>query len=135
MFFSKSHHNDNDQETTSQDIDRTLFRANENVVAFAVDDKGDVLLRISTQNTTIRDAENLARVMYLIGRGAYQTQLIEMLVQISSNREKQEFIEQVINYWSKLIDNQEQTGYYNDNEPLISPSKFSQLVQSGTKNA
>lgn len=129
MFFSSN------KEIIDNDVDKkTLFRANENVIAFAIDEKGDVLLRISTQNIGKEDADNLARVMYLIGNGAYQTQLIEMLVEVSKNPDKKEFIEEVINYWSKLIDSQDQNNYYNDNEPIVSPSKFSQLVNSGIKN-
>jgi hypothetical protein len=123
-------------EDVQESNDMNLVKEGENSIVFTVDKNNELILRISVQNTEKNSADKLAQVMYYLNKGMYQISLIDMLIKISKeDSSRAYFIENVINGWAKYLDTQDSTDYYKNGKakPVISPSKFSQMVMQQGK--
>lgn len=107
---------------------------NENAIAFCVNQDNELIIKISAQNTDEKSALKFAEVLFFMGRDFYKDQLLSMLKEMSvDDPPRQQFIQEVLSYYSAYIDTFEEMGY-NKEAPLVAPSKFySSIVQNTDK--
>jgi len=100
----------------------------DNTVVFAVDKENQLIIKLSIQNLETESAYKFAEVLFLTTRSAYRKEIVEMMQSMAvEDPTRAEFISETIMYWAKMLDKYDKEEYYNDG-PLISPSKFCQLV-------
>lgn len=108
--------------------DNLKLSIHDNTIVFAINEDNELVIKLSIQNLEPKHAIKFAEVLYLLSRNAYRSELIEMMQTMSKeDPSRSEFIDEVILYWASLVDKYEKEEYYNSC-PLISPTKFSQLV-------
>lgn len=108
----------------------------DNCILFSVNQQNQLIIKLSIQNLQESNAEKLAEVLFLMGHNGYKLQIAEMLQNMAEeDPDRALFIGEVMVFWSELVDRYSKSAYYKDDNPLISPSKFSQLVMnSESKN-
>jgi hypothetical protein len=115
--------------------DTYIVKDQENALIFALDANDEVVIRLSMQNLSAKKAIKFAEMLYLTSKGMYQAHIIDMLLDTAQkDGARTGFIKDVINAWSKYIDNERQSDYHKDavNRPVVSPTKFYEIItQSG----
>ena len=109
--------------------------SNENAILFTIDKNNKLAIRISAQLLSQKDSQKMAEVLFLLGKDYYRPSIVGMLDSMANEDEsRKEFIESLASFWQMYLDT-----YKNDNyniegdDPVISPTKFSQLVTNVEK--
>jgi hypothetical protein len=109
--------------------------SNENAILFTIDKNNKLAIRISAQLLNEKDAQKMAEVLFLLGKDYYRPSIVGMLDSMADEDEsRKKFIETLASFWQMYLDT-----YKNDNyniegdDPVISPTKFSQLVTNVEK--
>lgn len=113
-----------------------LFLAkNENGILFTINEEKKLTIRLSAQLLDNEHAKKMAEVLFLLGKDYYRPSIAEMLDSMAiEDKSRKEFIETLASFWQVYLDT-----YKNDNyniegdDPVISPTKFSQLVTNAEK--
>lgn len=117
---------------TPQKESIALFN-DENAIAFCINKNGELIIKISAQNTDDKSALKFAEVLLFMGRDLYRDQLLGMLNEMSvDDPPRQQFIQEVLSYYKSYVDTFEEM-HYNKEVPLVSPSKFYSIVQHTDK--
>lgn len=104
---------------------------NENAFVIAVDENGKAILRISLQNLDEGDAESFAKALFAIQSGSYKDQISELIVEIGQAEKESfrlEFVKELLGYYTIYFDMLKNFNYNKDDKPVVSPLKFSSLV-------
>jgi len=116
------------RETEEEHKDFFKIKLNENALVFTIDEENRMIIRISAQLLSKDNAQKMAEALFLLGKGFYRPQILEMFQEMSEqDPSRAEFLSQVILYWGVYLDKYKEETYNNDG-PVVSPSKFSQLV-------
>ena len=103
---------------------------NENALIVAVDKEGKAILRLSVQNIDENDSETFAKALFAVQSGLYKDQISELLAEIgaSENGDRLEFIKELLGYYTIYFDMMKGLNYNKEDKPVVSPLKFSSLV-------
>jgi len=116
------------RETEEEHKDFFKIKLNENALVFTIDEENRMIIRISAQLLSKDNAQKMAEALFLLGKGFYRPQILEMFQEMSEqDPSRAEFLSQVILYWGVYLDKYKEETYNNDG-PVVSPTKFSQLV-------
>ena len=100
----------------------------DNTILFCVDDSDELTIKISAQNLKKKDAKKFAEVLCFIENGLYRSMILKMLQDMAAeDPDRQEFISELILFWSEYIDTYKDLSY-NKEGPVVPPTKFSMLV-------
>lgn len=120
-------------ETSKFDVLEEDFKLSlkDNCVVFAINEDEQLTIRLSIQNLKTSSALKMAEVLFLMSHDCYKKQLVEMLKGMAEDDPgRAPFITELVGFWAELVDKYGQETYYKDDSPLVSPSKFSQLVMN-----
>lgn len=103
---------------------------NENAFILAVNKEGRAILRLSVQNIDENDSEVFAKALFAVQSGLYKDQITELLAEIGASEDgaRLEFIKELLGYYSIYFDMAKSLNYNKEDKPVVSPLKFSALV-------
>jgi len=104
---------------------------NENALIVSVDKDGKAILRISLQNLENGDAESFAKALFAVQSGSYIDQISELITEIGHSENegfRLEFVKELLGYYTIYFDMLKNFNYNKDSKPVVSPLKFSSLV-------
>lgn len=105
----------------------------DNTLMLCVDKNGELTIKISIQNLETKNAAKFAEVLFLVEQKGYREMFMQMLQDMAAeDTSRQDFIGDVILYWTAYIDTYKNMTYNKDG-PVISPTKFSQLVNNSER--
>jgi ABC-type transporter MlaC component len=109
--------------------------SNENAILFTIDKNNKLAIRISAQLLNEKDAQKMAEVLFLLGKDYYRPSIVGMLDSMADEDEsRKEFIESLASFWQMYLDTYKNENYnIEGDDPVISPTKFSQLVTNVEK--
>lgn len=109
--------------------------SNENAILFTIDKNNKLAIRISAQLLNEKDAQKMAEVLFLLGKDYYRPSIAGMLDSMADEDEsRKEFIESLASFWQMYLDTYKNENYnIEGDDPVISPTKFSQLVTNVEK--
>lgn len=110
-----------------------IERERENSFAVSVGKEGQPILRISLQNTEYEDIEPFVKALFSVQIGLYKDQLLEIFEEMRSSKAyavKDDFMKKLIALYGGYFALSETSDYNKkENKPVISPLKFSSLIQ------
>lgn len=105
----------------------------DNTLMLCVDKNGELTVKISIQNLETKNAAKFAEVLFLVEQKGYREMFMQMLQDMAAeDKSRQDFISDVMLYWTAYIDTYKNMTYNKDG-PVISPTKFSQLVNNSER--
>ena len=109
--------------------------SNENAILFTIDKNNKLAIRISAQLLSQKDSQKMAEVLFLLGKDYYRPSIVGMLDSMADEDEsRKEFIESLGSFWQMYLDTYKNENYnIESDDPVISPTKFSQLVTNAEK--
>lgn len=115
-----------------------IVRPNENAIIVAVDEEGRTMLRLSVQNIqSKKSSEYLAKALFALQSGVFQQEIEDLIVEFANqtNDVTRNFMEETLAFYTIYFDIVTKNDYNNLNneKPVISPLKFSSIVQNGEK--
>ena len=114
--------------TKEKNEDYFRIKLNENALVFTIDEENRMTIKISAQLLSKENAQKMAEALFLLGKGFYRPQILQMFQEMAEDDpSRAEFLSQVILYWGGYLDKYKDETYNNDG-PVVSPTKFSQLV-------
>jgi len=118
----------NNPDVNLKSTDNFEISMEENTIMFCVDDSDEVTIKISAQNLEKKDAKKFAEVLCYIEHGLYRSMILKMLQDMAvEDPDRQDFISELILFWSQYIDTYKDLTYNKDG-PVVPPTKFSMLV-------
>lgn len=119
-FFSQSKNDLNEEQKYLLDI------SNENSVSIVLDNHDKPIIRLNIQKTDKESCKKTAEFLYLMNKGVYQLQIIDMLKEIALQEDsKYTAIENILKYWGEYLDVYDTSSH---NNPCVSPLTFSKMV-------
>jgi hypothetical protein len=121
--------NKNDDEKVLTTAIQTV-QEDENALIIAVDKEGRTILRLSIQNTDENGSEPFGKALFGIQSGFYKEQISDILSEIGASEkgERLEFVKEVLGYYTICFDMIKSLNYNKEDKPVVSPLKFSSLV-------
>ena len=109
--------------------------SNENAILFTIGKNKKLAIRISAQLLNEKDAQKMAEVLFLLGQDYYRPNIAGMLDSMADeDKSRKEFIESLTSFWRMYLDTYKNENYnIEGDDPVISPTKFSQLVTNVEK--
>lgn len=105
----------------------------DNTLMLCVDKNGELTVKISIQNLETKNAAKFAEVLFLVEQKGYREMFMQMLQDMAAeDKSRQDFISDVMLYWTAYIDTYKNMTYNKDG-PVVSPTKFSQLVNNSER--
>jgi hypothetical protein len=98
----------------------------ENSVSLVLDNNNKPIIKLNIQKTDDTSCQKTAEFLFLMNKGVYQAQIIEMLKEIAATEESKSIaVESILTYWLTYLES-----YNKDivNAPCVSPLTFSKLV-------
>lgn len=123
------------QEITTEKTKDNVFEISQedNTLMLCVDKKGELTVKISIQNLETKNAAKFAEVLFLVEQKGYREMFMQMLQDMAAeDKSRQDFISDVMLYWTAYIDTYKNMTYNKDG-PVVSPTKFSQLVNNSER--
>lgn len=108
-----------------------LVKKEENALVLSLDANNVVTLRISIQNINPDSAEFFAKSIFALQSGLYADDILDIITQLGldpSSVGKSNFTKILLSKYTLCFDTVKELSYNRDSVPLVSPLRFSAIV-------